>query len=135
MPIPLLACMIAAAVRYDLPPRVLPVIQRVEGGRVGSVRPDSDGSADLGIMQINTRWIAPLSAIVHMPATQTAARLVSDGCFNVAAAALILRGYVSENHGDIMRAIGDYHSHTPSLNEAYRQKVLTTAQSMFPPSD
>lgn len=132
MPIPFLACMIATAMRYDLPPRVLPVLQHVEGGAPGVVHHNSDGSADLGVMQINTRWVRPLAEVAHLPMAQTAARLVSDGCFNVAAAALILRSYVRENHGDMMRAIGDYHSHTPALNEAYRRKVLAAATVMFP---
>ncbi|MBB2201459.1 lytic transglycosylase domain-containing protein [Gluconacetobacter tumulisoli] len=135
MPIPLLACMIASAVRYDLPPRVLPVIQKIEGGAAGTVRRDTDGSADLGLMQINTRWVQPLAAIVHMPAAQTAARLVSDSCFNIAAAALILRSYVTEERGDVMHAIGDYHSHTPSLNATYQQKALAAAHAMFPGPD
>ncbi|MCP9320579.1 lytic transglycosylase domain-containing protein [Acetobacter persici] len=132
MPIPLLACMVASAIRYDIPPRVLPVIQKVEGGVAGMVRRNTDGSSDLGLMQINTRWVQPLAQVAHMPAVQTAARLVSDSCFNVAASALILRTYINEAHGDLMQAIGYYHSHTPSLNAAYRQKVLSTAVSMFP---
>ncbi|KXV18988.1 lytic transglycosylase domain-containing protein [Gluconobacter oxydans] len=131
MPFPLLACVIASAIRYDLPPRVLPIIQKVEGGAVGMVHQNRDGSADLGLMQINTRWVQTLADVAHLPATQTAARLVSDSCFNVAAAALILRTLINQEHGNVMQAIGDYHSHTPVLNESYRQKVLDTAKSLF----
>ena len=42
MAVPFLACMVAAAAWYHLPPRVLPSIQAVEGGRPGLVRRMSD---------------------------------------------------------------------------------------------
>ena len=37
MAIPYLACMLSVAAFYGLPPRVLPAIQAVEGGQVGTV--------------------------------------------------------------------------------------------------
>lgn len=131
MPVALLACMLASAHHYHIPPRVLPVIQKVEGGATGMVHPNGDGSADLGLMQINTRWVLPLADTKRLPVPQIAARLVSDACFNIEASALIMRTYIDEAHGDVIRAIGYYHSHTPTLSAAYRQKVLNTAMSMF----
>ena len=53
--------MALTAAVYHLPPRVLPAIQSVEGGRVGLVHVNRDGSEDLGVMQINTLWIGPLA--------------------------------------------------------------------------
>ncbi|NHN87693.1 lytic transglycosylase domain-containing protein [Acetobacter conturbans] len=132
MPAPLLACMLAAAIRYDIPPRVLPTIWEVERGAIGMIRRNKDGSSDLGLMQINTRWIQPIAQLSRLPEVQTAARLVSDGCFNVAASAVVLRTYLNESHGDLMKAIGDYHSHTPALNSAYQKKVMTQALRLFP---
>lgn len=131
MPVTVLACMMASAHHYHIPPRVLPVIQKVEGGVTGMVHPNGDGSADLGLMQINTRWVLPLADVNHLPVPQTAARLVSDPCFNVEASALIMRIYIDEAHGDVIRAIGYYHSHTATLSAAYRRKVLNMAESMF----
>ncbi len=61
MGIPHLACMLAVASAQHLPPRVLPAIHAVEGGAVGSVSPNRDGSEDLGLMQINTRWLPTLA--------------------------------------------------------------------------
>ncbi|OUI84191.1 lytic transglycosylase [Gluconobacter sp. DsW_056] len=131
MPAPLLACMLAAAIRYDLPPRVLPAIWEVERGAIGLVHHNTNGSDDLGLMQINTQWVGLLSQITRMPATQTAARLVSDGCFNIAASALILRSYLNQTHGNLLEAVGDYHSHTPQLNSAYQKRVLQQARRLF----
>ncbi|BCI66463.1 lytic transglycosylase domain-containing protein [Acetobacter aceti] len=132
MPAPLLACMVAAAIRYDIPPRVLPTIWEVERGANGVVSRNKDGSSDMGLMQINTRWIQPITELTRMPAVQVAARLVSDGCFNIAASAMIMRTYLNETHGDLMKAVGNYHSHTPMLNEAYQKKVMEQAWKLFP---
>jgi hypothetical protein len=131
MSVPFLACMAAAASFYHLPPRVLPSIQAVEGGRPGLVQPDANGTGDLGLMQINTIWIEPLARYAHISSQTVAHRLVDDPCFNIAAAAAIMRVYLSEAHGNLMTAIGYYHSHTPALSAAYQQKVLDAAGTLF----
>ena len=46
MPVPFLACMVAVSAFYGLPPRVLPSIQAVEGGQVGTVNRNLDGSEE-----------------------------------------------------------------------------------------
>ena len=131
MSIPLLACMVTVASFYHLPPRVLPAIQAVEGGVIGSLHANTDGTQDLGVMQINTRWVEPLSQVAHLPVVAVRARLVYDGCFNVAAAGAIMRAYLNEAHGNLMLAIGFYHSHTPALNRDYQTKVLVSAAHLF----
>ena len=133
MPVPYLACMALVAAWNRLPPRVLPSIQLVEGGRIGLVHPNSDGSQDLGVMQINTRWIAPLARYTGQPDAVIRDRLLDDPCFNIAAAGAIMAVYLIEEHGDLMRAVGDYHSHTPALNAGYQQAVMAAARSLFQP--
>jgi soluble lytic murein transglycosylase-like protein len=129
--LPYLACMLQASQFYTLPPRVLPSIQAVEGGAPGTVHQNTDGSADLGVMQVNTRWVQPIARRIHDAPDNVAARLTNDACFNIAAAALILRGYLNETHDDLMEAVGDYHSHTRLLNLAYRTQVVAVAAAMF----
>jgi hypothetical protein len=131
MSVPFLACMAAAASFYHLPPRVLPSIQLVEGGRVGFVQMNDNGTADLGLMQVNTIWLQPLARTARMPPDHVADRLVHDGCFNIAAAAAIMRLYINESHGNLMQAIGYYHSHTPGLSLGYQDKVRAAAQLLF----
>ena len=48
-------------------------------------------------------------------------------------AGLILRTYLDETRGELMQAIGDYHSHTPLLNQSYQLKVRQSATAMFAP--
>jgi hypothetical protein len=131
MSVPFLACMAAAASFYHLPPRVLPSIQAVEGGRVGLVQINANGSADLGLMQVNTIWTQPLATYAHMNPEAVVDRLLHDPCFNIAASAAIMRLYLTEAHGKLMVAIGYYHSHTPNLNAAYQEKVLAAASALF----
>ena len=127
----LLACMMTAAAFYGLPPKALPAIQRVEGGNLGTVSVNKDGSADLGVMQVNTRWTRPLAQHTGMTPVAVQQRLINDGCFNIHAAAAILRIYLNEARGDVMLAIGYYHSHTPERNQAYQTKVLDSARALF----
>jgi hypothetical protein len=129
--IPYLKCMLVVAATAGLPPRVLPVIQSLEGGKAGMVRPDSNGTADLGVMQVNTIWVPALAARAGLSESEAQDRLVNDPCFNIAAAALILRTYLAETHGALLPAIGDYHSHTPALNNGYATLAVRRAGEMF----
>lgn len=131
MAIPFLACMALVASVYHLPPRVLPAIHAVEGGVPGSVSHDADGSEDLGVMQVNTQWLVPLARVSRLPTEEVRRRLVVQPCFNIAAAGLIMRAYLNEAHGDLMVAVGYYHSHTPALSLQYQSEVLASAARLF----
>jgi hypothetical protein len=131
MAVPYLACMAFIASVNQLPPRVLPSIQAVEGGAPGIVHRNTDGSEDLGVMQINTRWLPALSGYFNLPVAEVRVRLLDVPCFNVAAAGAVLRHYLNETRGDLMTAIGDYHSHTPLLNQQYQMQVVRSATVLF----
>ena len=131
MAIPYLACMAAAAAFYHLPPRALPAIQLVEGGAVGSFSRNRDGSEDYGVMQVNSVWLAPLARLSRLPPGAVRQRLIGDPCFNIAAAAAILRTRLDARHGDLMLAVGDFHSQTPALNRRYQAQVMAAAVRLF----
>jgi hypothetical protein len=38
---------------------------------------------------------------------------------------------LNETHNDLLRAVGNYHSHTPPLNKSYQLRVLRAATLMF----
>ena len=123
--------MVLVANAYHLPPRVLPSIHAVEGGNIGVVHRNTDGSEDLGVMQVNTLWLSPLSRVTHLSEADIRNRLLDQPCFNIAAAGYILHTYLAETRGDLLQAIGDYHSHTPVLNQAYQAQVIHSATVMF----
>ena len=131
MAVPYLACMALVAHLYDLPPRVLPSIQAVEGGAPGVVSRNANGSEDLGVMQVNSLWVGPLSRYTGLDGATVRERLIARPCFNIAAAGAILRLYLNKASGDLIRAVGDYHSRTPVLHDAYTAKVLQAATRLF----
>jgi len=131
MTIPFLACMASVAAAYHLPPRVLPSIQAVEGGRPGLVHRNTDGSQDLGVMQVNTRWVQPLAWQTGITPAVAERRLLLDGCFNIAVAGAIMRIYLNEARGNLLLAVGRYNSHTPVLAQAYQLRVLHAAVRLF----
>lgn len=118
---------------YALPPRVLPSIQAVEGGGPGVVHRNADGTEDMGVMQVNTLWLGTLARYSRLGASEVRARLLLRPCYNIAAAGLIMRTYLDETRGDLMRAVGNYHSHTPLLNQTYQARVLRSATVLFRP--
>ena len=131
MAVPYLACMALVAQIYSLPPRVLPSIQAIEGGAPGIVSPNRNGTEDYGVMQVNRIWLPALSRYTGLPEAEVRERLIHRPCFNIAAAGLILRTYLDEVGGDLMRAVGNYHSHTPIHHHAYRLRVMGAASRLF----
>jgi soluble lytic murein transglycosylase-like protein len=131
MPVPYLACMALVASIYHLPPRVLSSIQAIEGGWPGAVIRNTNGSEDLGVMQVNTLWIGPLVRYTGLPAPVVRQKLITLPCFNIAAAGAILRDYLDEANGDLMQAIGYYHSHWPALGLPYQVRVRNAAATLF----
>jgi soluble lytic murein transglycosylase-like protein len=123
--------MASVAAFYHLPPRVLPSIHAVEGGYPGAVHINRNGTDDLGVMQVNTIWVQPLAVQTGMPPPQIQQRLLFDPCFNIAVAGAIMRIFLDEAHGDLLRAVGYYNSHTPLLAEAYRLRVVASATRLF----
>ncbi|MBL7233110.1 lytic transglycosylase domain-containing protein [Komagataeibacter oboediens] len=131
MGIPYLACMALVASLYHLPPRVLPAIQAVEGGYPGLEHPNTNGTRDLGVMQVNTAWLGPLVRYTGTPMATVYHRLRDDACYNIAAAGAIMRTQMDATHDGLLRAVGNYHSHTPDLNRAYQLQVMQSAARLF----
>ena len=98
---------------------------------MGTVHPNTDGSEDLGLMQINTRWLPTLARYTGQTEAFVRQQLLDRACYNIAAAGLIMRTYLDETRGELMRAVGNYHSHTPPLNVAYQARVMASAEGLF----
>lgn len=117
------ACLMLAAQTYAVPPAVLVGIQQVEGGKVGQQVRNTNGTYDLGPMQINTIWIPELAKKWGV-SNATAKRWVRDDpCTNMGVAAWILRGHMNETKS-LSKAIAHYHSRTPYHGYPYKSKVV-----------
>lgn len=118
------ACLMLAAQTYQVPPAVMIGIYHVEGGRVGQEVRNTNGSYDLGPMQINTLWMPMLAE--HWGVSEATARrwVRDDGCTNVQVSAWIFRRNWDEA-GSLSKAIAWYNSRTPSIGRRYLHKVIT----------
>lgn len=117
------ACLMVAAQNYQVPPAVLYGIHAVEGGKVGQRVGNTNGSYDLGPMQINTLWVPVLSKHWGISESRTYRLIKDDACTNVNVAAWILRNNLDETKS-LGRAIAYYNSRTPSIGYRYKKKVI-----------
>ncbi len=119
----LAACLMLASQTYSVPPAVLVGIYKAEGGKVGQEVRNTNGSYDLGPMQINTIWMPDLAKRWGV-SEETARKWVrDDACTNVGVAAWIFKSHLNET-GSLSQAIAHYHSRTPVHGTKYKGRVI-----------
>jgi hypothetical protein len=117
------ACLLLASKTYSVPPQVMIGIMHVEGGRVGQQVLNTNGSYDLGPMQVNTLWVPQLAKLWRVDQTTAHHWVRDNGCVNVYVAAWILRQKIDRTYG-LYSGIAHYHSATPWRGQNYAQKVV-----------
>ena len=122
--VPVVRCIEAAATVYRLPPAVVLILLSVEGGLLGHVSQNTNGTVDVGPMQVNTIWIPVVARHWGATAADTYAALRDNFCANVEAGTWILRQAMDQAHGDFWEGVGFYHSHDPGYKADYLRKVL-----------
>lgn len=123
-------CLTAAGNAYHEPPAVLVILLNVEGGRLGAVSPNTNGTVDIGPMQVNDIWLAKLAARWATNRHAAYLALRDNFCANVEAGAWILRMGLDEAHGDFWEGVGFYHSHDPGYKRTYLSAVLKQAMRL-----
>jgi soluble lytic murein transglycosylase-like protein len=111
-------CVYKSSVKFQVPLAMILVILDTERGSIGYERVNSNGSYDLGPMQINTLW---LPALAKLGITKETLR--DNGCVNVAVGAWILRYHLNRTQ-DPLKAISHYHSQNPTRQKIYLNLVL-----------
>jgi soluble lytic murein transglycosylase-like protein len=119
----LAACLMLASQTYSVPPAVLVGIYKAEGGKVGQQVSNTNGSYDLGPMQINTIWVPELAKKWGVKEEVAKKWVRDDACTNVGVAAWILKGHLDET-GNLSQAIAHYHSRTPKHGTRYKKRVI-----------
>ena len=118
------ACIAASAHQYGLDPLLLLAVKYVEtADRTDTpIRYNTNGTWDIGLMQINTVWKDTLSGYgidyndLEVP------------CTNIAVGAWILAGGIKRK--GLWKGIGAYHSNTPHLSQRYQTKVKEVWQEL-----
>ncbi len=112
-------CFAAAGRYYHINPLLLRAIARTESSfDPHAINRNTDGSMDLGLMQINSTWLPTLAR-----AGIDAKRLLTDPCLNVAVGALILRDDI-KRYGISWTAVGAYNAASPNKRVRYAAKVV-----------
>ncbi|MCB1532117.1 MAG: lytic transglycosylase domain-containing protein [Alphaproteobacteria bacterium] len=123
----LAACLMLASQTYSVPPAVLVGIYKAEGGQIGQEVKNTNGSYDLGPMQINTIWLPDLAHRWGVNETTARKWVRDDACTNVGVAAWILKGHLEETQS-LSQAIAHYHSRTPLHGTKYKKRVISILQ-------
>lgn len=119
---PTFQCFVKEADRYSIDPYVLLAVMKTEGGRPGELALNSNGTVDLGPMSVNTVWLPELAKHYQTSEGELKHRLASDGCANVAAAALILGRKITQS-GSVWEGVANYHSNKPAKQSRYLMRV------------
>ena len=126
---PPMDCLQQAADHYRVPAALVRAILKTEGGRPGQAVRNSNGSHDLGPMQINTTWLATLQL-----RGITLAMVRDDYCVNVAVGTWILAREMQRippqaSTGQVWQAVAGYHSRTPKHNARYAELLWRQLKS------
>jgi soluble lytic murein transglycosylase-like protein len=110
-------CFNEAGRTYKVPPMLLQAIAWVESRYDKNAKNENtNGSIDMGVMQINSLWLEPLSQY------GIEQKHLYNACFNINVAAWILRQQINEV-GYNWQAVAQYHSRNAARGDNYARKV------------
>lgn len=111
------ACWEEAATRYQVSSNLLHAIARTESGlNPRAMGRNTNGTRDIGLMQINSAWLPALS---RYGITE---RELFDPCTSIHVGAWILAGNI-QRLGYTWDAVGAYNTPNPALARTYIDKV------------
>jgi len=111
------ACREEAAKRYQVNSTLLYAIARTESGlNPRAIGQNSNGSRDIGLMQINSAWLPALSSY------GITERDLYEPCTSIHVGAWILAGNI-QRLGYTWDAVGAYNTPNPALARTYIDKV------------
>jgi soluble lytic murein transglycosylase-like protein len=111
------ACWEEAAARYQVNSTLLYAIARTESGlNPSAIGRNSNGTRDIGLMQINSAWLPALSRYGIRE------RDLFEPCTSIHVGAWILAGNI-QRHGYTWEAVGAYNTPDPKLARSYIDKV------------
>jgi len=114
---PVEACWEQIGSKYGIDPRLLFAIAKTESSLNPKAKNrNKDGSYDIGLMQINSRWFPKLRQY------GIEERHLLQPCVNIEVGAWILAQNM-QRHGVSWEAVGAYNSSIPSRRRRYAEKV------------
>lgn len=125
-------CIRIAARGHDWLEKTLWGLRMQEAGWLGAEVANTNGTHDLGPLQINSWWVPRIARLIGRPEPQVRRWLRHDACFNAEAARWIFLSGL-QTTGDYWAAVGVYHSPSLWRQRAYAAKVATHMRAKFGP--
>lgn len=111
-------CFGLVAARSGIPEGLLRAVAKIESNnRADAIHYDSDGTHDVGVMQVNSSHFPELESEFHI----TEQILLERPCVNIAVGARILSGFI-RRYGVTWRAVGSYNAGTSVKKEDARRQ-------------
>lgn len=118
-------CIRAASVDFKIDYFLIKSIRQKESGTLGQQVRNTNGTHDLGPMQINTDTIADFESFGI-----TAHEVMNDTCLNIYVGTLHLWRKIRET-GDLWRGVAWYHSKTKRYGTPYARDVMRIYRGML----
>lgn len=123
-------CIHRAAAKRPWLEKTLWGLRDQEAGWIGAEVRNTNGSHDLGPLQINSGWVPTVASLLDRSEANVRYWLRYDPCFNVDAARWIFLSAL-QTTGDFWRAVGVYHSPTAWRQRRYAWSVARHMQDRF----
>jgi hypothetical protein len=101
-----------------------------EGGWVGAAILNTNGTRDLGPLQVNSAWVPRIAALIGRSTVEVHSWLRWDPCFNADTARWLFLNALNAT-GDYWKAVGLYHSPTTTRQQRYALSVANRMKSRF----
>jgi hypothetical protein len=105
---------------FKVPELTLKAIRKVENGQVCTVSTNTNGTYDLGPMQINTIHLPDIQK--HYPSIDFK-DVACKPCLNITIGTWLLSQRIKEADGNVWLGVGNYHSKTPLIRKRYLDKI------------
>jgi len=112
-----LQCVNDAAIRFNIPAKLIISVLATERGKLGKVVVNRNGTYDIGPAQINSSWLPELKKY-----NITQADIQYNACININVGAWILSKKIAKRNS-LLEGVGDYNSHTYRFNKNYAEKI------------
>ena len=118
-----IVCSVMASITYDVPANIVLAVAELENGKPGMYNRNENGTYDVGVMQLNTQYLADLSRYGI-----TARDVASSGCYPYMLATWRLNRHITHDKGDLWTKAANYHSRKAQYNASYCVKLKLAAR-------
>lgn len=120
-------CAEYAGKHYDVSPYIVMAVIDIEGGKAGTISKNTNGSYDLGVMQINTINLKEIKKTFPRIDWRV---LAYEPCVNIGIGTWLLSKRISEAN-NLWTGVGNYHSKTPKYHQRYLSKVYVAYKGVL----